>query len=144
MKYGLLTIATLSLFSIGCNGIGSQVKTTVERYEVGNYNAAARACYNVSDAEDDMNAKARVRYFVHCGLAHFHLGNRNEALDYLKVGVQEYGEGRANWLKPGTVDEAYKALDTLEGRTRERPRSPGRVSRPSPQVEAREPVAEEL
>jgi hypothetical protein len=144
MKYGLLTIATLSLFSIGCNGIGSQVKTTVERYEVGNYNAAARACYEVSDAEDDMNAKARVRYFVHCGLAHFHLGNRNEALDYLKVGVQEYGEGRANWLKPGTVDEAYKALDDLEGRSRERPRFPGRVSRPSPQVEARQPEAEEL
>ena len=144
MKYGLLTIALLGLFSVGCSGVGRSVRTTVERYEVGNYNAAARACYDVSDAEDDMNAKARVRYFVHCGLAHFHLGNRGEALDYLKVGVQVYGEGRANWLKPGTVDEAYKALDDLEGRPRERPSFPGRISRPSPTIEARQPVAEEL
>ena len=144
MKYGLLTIALLGLFSVGCSGVGRSVRTTVERYEVGNYNAAARACYDVSDAEDDMNAKARVRYFVHCGLAHFHLGNRGEALDYLKVGVQEYGEGRANWLKPGTVDEASKALDDLEGRPRERPSFPGRISRPSPTIEARQPVAEEL
>jgi hypothetical protein len=144
MKYGLLTIATLALCSFGCNGVGRQVKTTVERYEVGNYNAAARACYEVSEAEEDMNPKARVRYFVHCGLAHFHLGNRNEALDYLKTGVTEYGGGKANWLKPGTVDEAYKALDDLEGQARERPRFPGRVSRPSPTIEAREPNAEEL
>jgi hypothetical protein len=145
MKLALVSLAIVSTCSFGCNGVGRQVRTTVERYEVGNYNAAARACYEVSDAEEDMNAKARVRYLVHCGLAHFHLGNRGEALDYLKQGVSEYsGTGRGNWLKPGTVDEAYKALDDLEGRSRERSRFPGRVSQPSKPLPAAENEAEEL
>jgi len=145
MKLGLVSFVIVSACSFGCNGVGRQVRTTVDRYEVGNYNAAARACYDVSDAEEDMNDKARVRYLVHCGLAHFHLGNQGEALDYLKQGVREYANNRrGNWLKPGIVDEAYKALDELEGRFGEQNRVPSRVSRPSAPIATPEPEAEEL
>ncbi|NUP07580.1 MAG: hypothetical protein HOW73_16150 [Polyangiaceae bacterium] len=105
----------------GCGTPGGFVRLSVRQYEVGNYNAASRACWDASEDEDYLNDKAHVRYLVYCGLTHYRLGRREQARAMLHEGNVEYLQGRSNWLKPAVVDDLYKALDDLEGRTIARP-----------------------
>ena len=116
---GLLIIACGA--SSACLTPGHYVKDSMEHYEVGNYNLAARACWKASEDEQYMNDKAHVRYLVYCGLAHYRLGHRAQAQPLLVSGEGEYLKGKSNWLKPATADELYKALDDLEGRPHARP-----------------------
>lgn len=141
---GLVFVSSVAATACG-GSLGGHVRNTISRYEVGNYNAAANHCGEVSDFEADLNDKARVRYLVYCGLTHYRLGKREEARGQLAQGADEYLQGKSNWLKPAIVDELYKALDDLEGRARDRGGpSHGRMSKPEPPPSAEEPDAEEL
>lgn len=113
-----LGVLTLTTVGVGCGpSLGGQVRASMGRYEIGNFNSAATICSDIAgDGEADLNAKAHVRYLVYCGLTHYQLGDRQAAHPMLAQGAQEYVEGRASWLKPAIVDELYKALDDLDGR----------------------------
>lgn len=114
-------LAAAAMVVTGCGTAGGYVRATIHQYEVGNFNAATRACFEVSQDEDYLNDKAHTRYLVYCGLTHYRLGRRTEAHEMLAQGNAEYLQGRSNWLKPGVVDELYKALDDLDGRNHARP-----------------------
>ncbi len=104
-------VALLSL--VGCSR-GAELQHAIGRYEVGHYKATASTCAALDDVASDMGEKARVRYLVYCGLAHFKLGHVHEASAMLAKGSQSYAEGSLGWLKPDVVDELLKALDELE------------------------------
>jgi hypothetical protein len=107
--------ALLSL--VGCSRTG-QLQHAIGRYELGHYKATASACTDLHDEAAGMNDKARVRYLVYCGLAHYKLGHVHEARAMLAQGSQTYLDGSLGWLKPDVVDELLKALDELEGAPR--------------------------
>jgi len=119
LALGFVALVTAS--SSGCGTPGHFVKASMNDYEVGNYNLAARACWRASEEEEYMNDKARVRYLVYCGLTNYRLGKRAEAQPMLASGAKRYLRGKSNWLKPAAADELYKALDDLEGRPHARP-----------------------
>lgn len=109
----------------GCGpSLGHQIRESMSRYEVGNVNSAANICSGIeTDGEADLNPKAHVRYLVYCGLTRYKLGDRKSAHPMLAQGAEEYVQGRASWLKPAIVDELYKALDDLDGRSGQPERS---------------------
>lgn len=120
----LAVVAALSASVValpGCGAAGNYVRTSIHQYEVGNYNAASRACWEASHDQEYMNEKAHVRYLVYCGLTSYRLGRRDEAQGMLRQGNNEYLRGRSNWLKPAIVDELYKAMDDLDGQQHARP-----------------------
>ncbi|MFO0547352.1 MAG: hypothetical protein U0271_03130 [Polyangiaceae bacterium] len=135
---------TLSL-QVGCVRVGRNVKTVINRYEVGSFNAASRQCSELAQLQDEMNEKAHVRYLVYCGLTHYRLGRRPNAQLLLSRGVDEYQQGRSSWIKPGIADEMYKALDDLEGRPHARVTPPPfeRHSRRNKQVDVEADASEE-
>ena len=119
----LTPIAAMCALALpACGSPGGNVRATINQYEVGNFNAAAHACWQTSDGEEHLNDKAHMRYLVYCGLTYYRLGRRAEARQMLTRGNEEYLSGRLGWLKPAIVDELYKALDDLEGRVHPRPR----------------------
>lgn len=112
-----------SLLGFGCGGPpGLSLRPSINQYEAGNYNAAAHECYEIGEDSQYLNDKAHVRYLAYCGLAYYRIGRRAEARPLLLGADVEYVRGRSNWLKPGIVDELYKALDDVDGRPHPRPR----------------------
>lgn len=105
-------VALLSL--LGCTR-GAELQHAIGRYEVGHYKATASTCAALDDDASSMSEKARVRYLVYCGLAHYKLGHVHEASAMLTKGSRSYAQGSLGWLKPDVVDELLKALDELEG-----------------------------
>lgn len=117
-----LAIALLAALS-GCGAPpGLSIRPSIHQYEAGNYNAAAHECWEVGPDAVYLNEKAHVRYLAYCGLAYYRIGRRADARPLLLRADVEYVQGRSNWLKPGIVDELYKALDDLEGQRHPRPR----------------------
>lgn len=118
------TVVTLCLMSAACGAPpGLSLRPSVNQYEAGNYNAAAHECYEIGEDSQYFNDKAHVRYLAYCGLAFYRTGRRADAKPLLLRANVEYVQGgRSNWLKPGIVDELYKALDELEGQPHPRPR----------------------
>ena len=113
---GLATFVAL-LSMLGCSRGGLQ--HAIGRYELGHYKATASTCNELDADVAGMTDKARVRYLVYCGLAHYKLGHVHEANAMLAMGSQSYTDGSLGWLKPDVVDELLKALDELEGTPRD-------------------------
>jgi hypothetical protein len=117
VRWHLVTgVSALGLVATG-TGCGSsrQLTGTMSAYEIGNYHQAAERCENVDEAA--LDGRKQVRYYVYCGLAHYRLGDQDNARNLLTVGKQKYEAGSSTWLKPIIVDEMNKALGTMTGST---------------------------
>lgn len=117
----MIAVCTASLATSACGIAGGELRSGINRYEVGNFNAAARHCGTLDDVHDELSDKAHTRYLVYCGLTHYQLGKRDSARELLVEGANEYERGPENWLKPRIVNELYKALDDLHGAPTRRP-----------------------
>ena len=113
----------LGLAASAC-GTARFVGRGVEDYQQGKYTRSIQDFKEIENSTTELNAKGQVRYYVFRGLAHYHLGERDLARDYLKQGSAAYDRGDPRWINPTALAEMRAALADLNGAASAPPAQP--------------------
>ncbi len=128
----LLSLGVLAPAS-GCARPRAQVQAGVEMYERGAYEGALVRLRDAGAEESRLHARQRVRYLAYRALAHWHVGEKDEARRYLAQARAALAERDADprWLSAGRRDELDRAsLELAQGEPAPAPRSEPPLSTP--------------
>ena len=119
-----VAIALILGLSASACGTARFVGRGVEDYQQGKYERSIQDFKEIETSTSELNAKGQVRYYVFRGLAHYHLGERDLARDYLTRGSAAYDRGEPRWINPTALAEMRAALADLNGTAKAPPAQP--------------------
>ncbi len=94
---------------------GAHVQHAINAYQSARYEDAMSLFVALEPDTANMNPKGYCRYLIYRGLTHYHLGDHERALHYLRRGKEALARGDRMWIPEATMDEVNTALMLVGG-----------------------------